>query len=101
MKGFHIDCGYILDVTPLFQRGDCRDVAKHTPCPDGYVEWQEWAKLMAKTHAQVKCQMCGCWTIWLPKAEARKVNAADRKAEREFVKAYQRMWNEREACSGK
>lgn len=37
---------------------------KHTTCPDGYVEWHEWAEKKARRHVQVQCQTCGKWAIW-------------------------------------
>lgn len=46
----------------------------HTPDPDGYCEWHEWAEEMSKTHRQVTCPRCGLWAIWLPKAEAKVIN---------------------------
>jgi len=58
----------------------------HTPQPSSYLAWHEWAGKASKTHRQVKCPRCGKWAIWLPKAEARKVNAADRAADRRIVK---------------
>ena len=43
----------------------CPNHENHTKCPDCCLEWQEWAKLMDKTHKQVKCQRCGLWAIWV------------------------------------
>lgn len=43
---------------------DCPDKAKHTPCPNGYLSWQEWAEKKAKTHVQMPCPTCGHWAIW-------------------------------------
>ena len=37
---------------------------RHTICPDGYVEWHEWAEKKSKHHVQVKCPNCGLWAIW-------------------------------------
>lgn len=48
--------------------------ANHTAAPESYMGWHAWADRMSKTHAQVKCQECGLWSIWLPKREARIIN---------------------------
>lgn len=40
---------------------------KHTPSPEGYVEWHSWAERKAKTHKQVKCKSCGLYEIWSKK----------------------------------
>jgi hypothetical protein len=37
---------------------------KHTPSPNGYVAWHEWAERKAKTHAQTRCPVCGRWAVW-------------------------------------
>lgn len=42
----------------------CPDVRKHTKCPAGYVDWQEWAEKKARTHDQTRCETCGLYTIW-------------------------------------
>jgi hypothetical protein len=41
--------------------------ADHTPCPEGYLQWHEWAKKKSKTHRQIKCNACGLYAIWIPK----------------------------------
>lgn len=46
----------------------------HTPQPEQYATWHEWARKASKTHAQVRCPGCGKWTVWLPKKLARKIN---------------------------
>jgi DNA mismatch repair protein MutH len=46
----------------------------HTPQPEGYMEWHEWARQASKTHAPIKCERCSKWAIWLPKAEAKAIN---------------------------
>lgn len=38
----------------------CRN---HAPCPEGYLAWQEWARLIAKTHKSERCGECGLWAI--------------------------------------
>lgn len=39
----------------------------HTPQPDGYADWQEWAEQMAQTHVQRQCRGCGLLAVWEPK----------------------------------
>lgn len=46
----------------------------HTPQPTGYLQWHYWADRAAKTHDQIRCEQCGRWAAWLPKAEARAIN---------------------------
>lgn len=43
---------------------NCPNKKNHTPCPDGYVAWHEWAKKKSKHHYQVACKGCGRLTIW-------------------------------------
>lgn len=40
---------------------------RHTPCPEGYVPWHEWAEQKSKTHKQERCPSCGLWAIWKPR----------------------------------
>ncbi len=74
-----------------------RSVSKcvHTPQPEGYNEWREFARLASRTHRQVRCPRCGLWQVWLPKAEAKAINRADDKAAREFCEAYERFDKDR------
>lgn len=59
----------------------------HTPNqPRGYLQWHSWAHEASKTHAQVRCPHCGLWQVWLPKPEARRINATDRKEERRVIR---------------
>lgn len=52
----------------LFKKSsDCPDVANHTPVPDGYVEYADWADEHRETHVQRQCPTCGFWSIWTPK----------------------------------
>lgn len=46
----------------------CSHAEDHTPCPDGYLDWHAWAEGMSKTHKQRKCEGCGRYEIWEPKA---------------------------------
>ena len=48
---------------------DCQKAFKHTPVPDGYVAWMEWAEKKAKTHEQIKCPVCKTYSIWKRKAK--------------------------------
>lgn len=41
--------------------------ADHTPSPDGYQAWHEWAEKMSKTHRARRCAECEYWSIWEPK----------------------------------
>lgn len=53
------------------------DCEPHTPRPDGYADWQEWAARMAATHVQRQCRGCGMLAVWEPKpAEAAAEGAA-------------------------
>lgn len=47
--------------------GDRKAMCKHTPCPSGYVAKAEWAKLIMRTHKQVRCPGCGLWKVWVKK----------------------------------
>jgi hypothetical protein len=51
--------GHVVDV--------CRNVANHTLGPEGYIQWEPWARRMSKTHRQMKCPHCGLYTMWVPK----------------------------------
>jgi hypothetical protein len=66
------------------------DKCVHTPQPEGYLEWHEWARLASKTHSQIRCKCCGRWGIWLPKKRAQQIRRQDAKEAREFSKAYQK-----------
>ena len=46
----------------------CPDQAGHTPSPDGYVDWHEWATRMAVAHRQVRCPGCGRFEVWVKRA---------------------------------
>lgn len=46
---------------------DCPSFHDHTPQPEGYIEWHDWAKRMMRTHKQTKCTGCGLYMIWVPK----------------------------------
>ncbi len=50
---------------------DCPDRAKHTKCPEGYLQWHAWAAKKMKTHTQVRCPSCGLFAIWVPKKKGR------------------------------
>lgn len=58
-----------VDPTPVvhdYPEGDCR--RGHTPCPDDYCSWHEWAEMMGETHEQVRCEICGLWAVWVPRS---------------------------------
>lgn len=47
---------------------DCpRAAEKHTPRPESYLAWFDWAQQKARTHRQRKCPTCGFWAVWVPK----------------------------------
>jgi hypothetical protein len=54
-------------------RAHCPNRAKHTPCPDGYVAWHEWAAKKARTHRQTRCTGCDRLSIWVPLIRALSV----------------------------
>lgn len=45
----------------------CPNRADHTPSPETYFEWHDWAELMIRTHDQVRCDGCGLFAIWVPR----------------------------------
>lgn len=47
---------------------DCPNAAFHTPQPEGYVEWHNWAQQMTKGFKQKRCPGCGLLNIWEPRA---------------------------------
>lgn len=48
------------------------DCDRHTVCPDGYTQWHAWAEQMNKTHEQRRCNGCGLYAIWEPRALAQE-----------------------------
>lgn len=46
---------------------DCPHFEDHTPCPDGYIAWHDWARKMNRTHLATKCKGCGLFKIWVPR----------------------------------
>jgi hypothetical protein len=55
-----LPAGY-LNACPKSRKRSC----KHTPSPGGYVAWHEWAEKKAETHEQVRCPVCGRWSVWV------------------------------------
>lgn len=47
---------------------DCPERSRHTPAPEGYTEWFEWAEKKARTYDQVQCPGCGLFKIWRRRA---------------------------------
>lgn len=45
----------------------CPDIEDHTWCPEGYIQWHDWAEKMSKTHRQRRCAGCGLYAIWEPR----------------------------------
>lgn len=61
----------------------CPNVEDHTTCPEGYIQWHDWAERMSKTHKQRECPGCGLYAIWepvmtLPNPHAEQRDALDR-----------------------
>ncbi len=79
----------------------CANANNHTPIPGGgplttgYGAFMDFANKMSKTHAQVRCPSCGLWKIWLPKAEAKIINAQDRKDAREVLEWTRKNYGKR------
>jgi hypothetical protein len=51
----------------LSREPTCPNAQEHTPCPEGYIQWDSWAARMSKTHKQTLCPGCGRWRIWIKK----------------------------------
>lgn len=45
----------------------CPQKHLHTPCPEHYIAWHEWAEAISETHNQKECPGCGLWAVWEPK----------------------------------
>jgi hypothetical protein len=50
----------------------------HTPSPEGYIAWHNWAERKLKTHHQIKCRCCGLYTVWVKNDAATKGTTAGR-----------------------
>lgn len=76
-----------------------RSAAKcnHTPTPELYHARYEWSERASKTHSQVRCPRCGLWAIWLPKAEARRINLQDAREDRRLAKQIAKEYPSQEA----
>lgn len=68
------------------------EVCNHTPHPTLYHAHYEWMERASKTHGQIRCPRCGNWSIWLPKAEAKIINARDRQEEREIARMVKKQF---------
>ena len=44
--------------------------ADHTPAPNTYLGWHEWAEKKYRTHEQVRCDECGHWRIWVERPKS-------------------------------
>ena len=55
----------------------CPCADRHTPVPEGYAVWHEWAERHGVTHRQKRCPGCGLWLIWEPKEKADPEGASE------------------------
>lgn len=66
------------------RRFTCEDAcalkAQHTPRPDGYLNFCDWAEAMAKTHRQTKCPGCGLFIVWVPRRGRKQRRGASSQA---------------------
>lgn len=48
----------------------------HTPQPEGYLAWHEWAEKKSRRHYQVRCPHCGLYKVWRrkPREDAYEAN---------------------------
>lgn len=46
---------------------------EHTPAPQGYIEWSNWAAKMMRSHSQHKCPECGKLAIWKRKKSIKQL----------------------------
>lgn len=89
-------------VAGTIERGmsSCADHTKRTgmagALSNDYGHWIDWATEMSKAHAQVRCDECGLWKIWLPSAEAKRINLQSAIDQKRFNKRYEKFWNDRE-----
>jgi hypothetical protein len=44
----------------------CPRADLHTPAPEGYLAWHEWAEAMSHAHRQRACPGCRLASIWVP-----------------------------------
>lgn len=55
-----------------FTKETCPDRDKHSPQPEGYLQWHAWADKMKRTHRQIRCPTCGLYAIVVPRDAIRK-----------------------------
>ena len=49
----------------------CLHANEHTPAPEGYLQWHEWAEKKLKTHDPFRCPHCQFFVIWKPRKRKR------------------------------
>lgn len=51
----------------MSKKPPCPNLAEHTRCPTGYLQWHAWAEARKKRgFTQHRCNGCGRWVIWKP-----------------------------------
>lgn len=51
----------------------CPRADQHTPSPQGYMQWHEWARQMSYGHRQTRCPACRLFVVWKTKGVAKPV----------------------------
>ena len=59
--------------TAVLKKERCPQKARHTKCPEGYLQWHAWADKKSKTHWTERCPGCGLYAIWVPKKKRRRM----------------------------
>lgn len=59
--------GQVLPAPVSHEPKPCPNAANHTPQPEAYMVFEDWADTVSKTHHQSQCPDCELWVIWTPK----------------------------------